>query len=203
MLIDVKGLRGDSSTGYLYNELVEQEIARLLAMISGLSASDFGAGTARPEYDFKLGELPIELKITDGEKLPVEVAKDAAGLISSGIAISIAPYILYLSNGHGSRSEGSRPVGKLRLLSRKKLLAAAKKTPPSFYTKGDPNSTENALVCYLGPFFNDDIWLGDMQFAQDEKKERWLFDTSTFVPSQKAGAMLCWLNKGYIDGDIK
>lgn len=202
MLIDVAGLRGDGSTSYDYNDLVEREIARLLSHVSGLAASGFSDGSARPEFDFMLGQLPVELKITSGERLPVEVAKDKEGLIPSGVAVSIAPYIVYISNGHGAKSNGSKPVGKVRMLSRKKLLAAAKRSPPSFYKMGDPNSTENALVCYLGPFFNDDLWLGDMQFVQDSKQEKWLYDTDTFVPSHKAAGYLRWVHQGYIDGDI-
>lgn len=201
MLIDVKGLKGDNSTGYVYNDLVEREIARLLSQVSGLPATDFGTNAARPEFDFILGDLPIELKITDGVYLPVEVAKDEACTVPSGVAVSIAPYILYISHGHGSKQEGSKPVAKMRMLPRKRLLSDARKTPPSFYKQ--PNGTECAVVHYLkGPFFTGDIWLGDMGFAQDEKKERWLFDTSTFTPSRKAGDMLRWLNQGYIDGDL-
>lgn len=205
MLIDVKGLRGDSSTSYDYNDLVEREVARILTELSGLPASDFSTGCARPEYDFMLGQLPIELKITSGEKIPVEVAKDQQGLTASGVAVSIAPYILYISNGHGYKSQGSRAVGKMRLLKRKWLLSEARKSPPSFYKGGDPNSTENALVCYLGPFFNGEpreFWLGDMEFTQDSKQEKWLYDTGTFVPSRKAAGYLQSIHQGYIDGDI-
>lgn len=201
MLIDVQGLKGDSSTGYVYNNLVEREIARLLSEVSGLPASDFGGEQPRAEYDFKLGDLPVELKITSGVYLPVEVAKDEACTIPSGVASSIAPYILYISHGHGSKEGGSQPVAKVRMLPRKKLLLEARKTPPSFYKQ--PNSTECAVVHYLkGPFFKGDIWLGDMGFTMDEKGEQWLYDTAAFEPSRKAGAMLRWLNQGYIDGDI-
>jgi hypothetical protein len=198
MLIDPTELAFD----YVYNDLVEREIASILSKLSGLPVSGFGEHCPRPEYDFFLGQLPVELKITNGVYLPVEVAKDEACTIPSGVAVSIAPYILYISHGHGSKADGSKPVAKVRMLPRKKLLSDARRTPASFYTKGGP--TQHALVHYLkGPFFTGDIWLGDMEFKQDEKGERWLYDTSTFTPSRKAAGMLQWLNKGYIDGDLE
>lgn len=204
MLIDVRGLRGDTSTGYVYAELVERDIAQLLSSLSGLPVSQLGSSSARPEYDFLLGDLPMELKITEGEKLPVEVAKDESGSVPSGVSVSLAPYILYLSNGHGRKAAGSPPAGKLRLLNRRWLIKQAQKTSPSFY-RVSPSSTENALVHYVGPFFNgepNELWLGDMEYVQDASGERWLYDTSTFVPSHKAAGLLRWIHQAYIEGDI-
>lgn len=196
MLIDPTHL-----TDYAYNGIVEKAIGQLLAKESGLLDRDYCFGEARPEYDFLLGHLPIELKITDNVYLPVEVSKDLEGNVPSGVAVSIAPYILYLSHGHGPKSEGSQPCIKVRLLPRKWLLKQAKKSAPTVYTNG--KETEHATVYYIKQdFLKDDIWLGDIQFKLDETTGRFLYDTSTFVPSHKAGAMLRWLNQGYIDGDI-
>lgn len=195
MLIDPTELAFD----YVYNDIVERAIARLLATVSGLPVSDFGNGTPRPEYDFKLGELPIELKITSGVYLPVEVAKDEHRTIPSGIATSIAPYILYVSHGHGQRSTGSQPVAKMRLMPRKQLLRDIRNTPPSFY-RGDTPS-QDALVFYLkGPYFNNDIWLGDLPMVQSG--DRWLYDAGNFIPAKTAGDKLRWIHQGYLDGDI-
>lgn len=197
MLIDPTELAFD----YAYNYVVEQAIASLLSSTSGLPITQLGGTGARPEFDFYLGSTPVELKITNGVYLPVEVAKDLAATIPSGIAVSIAPYILYVSHGHGAKANGSPPVAKVRMLPRKKLLSDARKTPPSFYTNGGPS--QHALVHYLkGPFFTGDIWLGDMEMKLSESGEKWLYDTDTFAPSHKAGAMLNWINQGYIEGDI-
>lgn len=197
MLIDPTELAFD----YVYNDLVERAVALMLSDLSGLPVSQFGEHCPRPEFDFYLGSTPMELKITNGIYLPVEVAKDIEATIPSGVAVSIAPYILYISHGHGSKEGGSRPVAKVRMLPRKKLLSAARKTPPSFYTSGGP--TQHALVHYLkGPYFNGDIWLGDMEFKQTENSEKWLYDTDTFVPSRQASGWLNCMNQGYIDGDI-
>lgn len=197
MLIDPTELAND----YVYNALVEKAVAQMLSNVSGLPISHLSEDIARPEFDFMLGSLPIELKITNGVYLPVEVAKDEAGTIPSGVAISIAPYILYISHGHGRKIDGSPPVAKVRMLSRKQILIDARKSPPSFYTKGTPS--QHALVHYLtGPFFANDLWLGDMEFKHDKTGDRWLYDTETFTPSHKAGGILNWLNQGYVDGDI-
>lgn len=205
MLIDVKGLRGDSSTGYVYNDLVEREVAQMLSRACGLPASDFGTGVARPEYDFRLGELPVELKITDGVYLPVETSKDPEGLVPSGVAASIAPYILYLSHGHGARGpngEEGEPCVKVRMVERKWLLRTARKTPPSTYTNG--KTSEHATVFYIKQsFLQNDLWLGDMGFTQSEDGTRWLFDTATFVPSKKCAGILQSLNEAYKQGDIE
>lgn len=198
MLIDPTELALD----YAYNDVVERAVATLLSTVSGLPATQFGDNTPRPEFDFYLGSMPMELKITNGVYLPVEVAKDEAGTIPSGIAVSIAPYILYISHGHGRKSDGSPPVGKIRLFPRKALLKSARKTPPSYYTAGGPS--QHALVHYLkGPFFTGDVWVGDVGFKQSERGDRWLYDLSTFLPAKNVGAKLRWLNQGYIDGDIQ
>lgn len=186
---------------YTYNDIVEREIGRILSHVSGLPVSRFSENVARPEYDFYLGDLPVELKITNGVYLPVEVAKDEAATIPSGVAASIAPFILYISHGHGNKAGGSAPVAKVRMLERKRILRECRNSPPSFY----PGKTENegALVYYLkGPFFTNDMWLGDMEFRQDEKQEKWLYDTSTFVPSRRAAGFLQSINSAYIAGDI-
>lgn len=196
MLIDPTQL-----TDYAYNGIVERVVGHLLSDESGLPDHDYCFGEAREGYDFRIGQIPVELKITNNVYLPVEVSKDLEGKVPSGVAVSIAPYILYLSHGHGPKSEGSQPCVKVRLLPRKWLLKEAKKSPPSVYTNG--KQTEHATVHYIKQdFLKDDIWLGDMQFKLDETTGRYLYDTSTFVPSAKAGAMLRWLNQGYIDGDI-
>jgi hypothetical protein len=197
MLIDPTELAFD----YVYNDIVERAVAQLLSRISGLPVTQFGEHAPRPEFDFYLGSTPVELKITSGVYLPVEVAKDLGATIPSGVAISKAPYILYISHGHGAKADGSPPVAKVRMLPRKKLLSDARKTPPSFYTKGGPS--QHALVHYLkGPFFTGDIWLGDMSLKQSENGDKWLYDLDSFVPSRKAHSLLNWINQGYIDGDI-
>lgn len=197
MLIYPKWLAFD----YDHNDIVEREIARLLSEVSGLPASEFGNGTPRLEFDFILGSMPLEVKITNGVALPVEVSKMQNGSVPSGVASSKAPYIVYLSHGHGERAEGSPPVGKLRLLPRKKLLTMARQSQPTFY-KGT-TASQDALVHYVqGPYFTDDIFVGNMEFKYSESDDIWMYDTSTFVPHTYAGARIRWAHQGYVDGDI-
>jgi hypothetical protein len=211
MLVDVGRLFGDSSCGgYIYNDLAEQDIAGRLAALIGAVASDFSPGVARPEFDFTIDGMPVELKMTNGIYLPVEVAKDEARTIPSGLAASTAPVTIFISNGHGEKQLGSPPVAKMRAFLTKECLKQIRGTPPSFFRK--PKESECALVFFMtgktvdgrkSAFFSNDMWLGDMEYVPNADGETWSIDTDTFKPSHKAAGYLRWLIQGYRDGDIE
>lgn len=194
----------DLAGNYVFNSMVEHRIAHILSEVSGLEAHDFCMDSPRPEYDFKLDQLPVELKITNSVYLPVEVSKDVEGTIPSGLAVSTAPYILYLSHGHGPRSPAGDPgkaCVKVRMIERKWLLRNAKKYEPTVYQSG--SVTEHAVVHYIRQdYLVNDLWLGDMNFKQSETDQRWLMDTTTFTPSRQCGGILRSLNEAFIAGDI-
>ena len=70
MLIEPKTL----ATLYEAANLVEEFIANLVVEHGGAkSVSDLATGVARAGYDFRLDNVPIELKMTASWKIPVEI----------------------------------------------------------------------------------------------------------------------------------
>lgn len=211
MLVNVGQLFGDSQCGgYAYTYLTEREIGGRVATLTDTEATDFGTDTARPGYDFRLNGMPVELKMTNGVALPIEMAKDREQTIPSGLAVTIAPVVIFVSNGHAFREGiGTVPVAKIRAFRTIDCLRAIKGTTPTFFER--PNANESALVYYMtgrtvtgraSPYFTNDIWLGDMDYVQNTDGQTWSIDTSTFVGSPNAKAKMHWLIQGYHDGDI-
>jgi hypothetical protein len=196
MLIDVKALAED----YTYVGIVERTIGKLIGNLVDLPVTDFTEDVARPEYDFLVGDLPVELKITDGFMIPVEMSKGEDGSVPSGVAVTKAPYVLYISNGRARDEEGEgHPAAKVRLFETNWLIKTAKQIEPRRF-KG-PKASEDANVHYIkGPWHNKDIWLGDMQYA--ESGGRWFIDTDTFTPSRQAIGAIQLLEQEYRDGSF-
>lgn len=193
MLIDIK-----ACTDHTYNGICERAIGRLLTRISGLPAHDFSEGP-RSEYDWMLGHLPMELKMSSHFALPVEMSKDREGLIPSGVAVTTAPFVLFITNGHGPKGmDGkSTPVAKVRMFETKWLKREARKVEPTEYV-GDTDSQTSYVHYIKTEFHNNDIWLGDMQFVR--KEDKWFIDTDTFIPSRYAGGALNTMELEYING---
>jgi hypothetical protein len=195
---------------YEYTGEVECELAELLTTLSGLPASDFGTkNVPRSEYDCKLGEMPVEIKITGSVDLPVEITKDLELTILSGISVTIAPYILYLVRNSGATSNGSNCVGKLYMV----LTTLLHKEVPESFCKFFPGKTpsQSSLTYYVKvPKPSDScIYLGYMQGHHTPKNPKTpkipketIYDTDTFVPSENAASMLKWMHQKYVDGDI-
>lgn len=192
MLIDIT-----ACTDHAYNGICEREIARILSELSGLSAHDFSCGP-RSEYDWLLGCLPMELKMSSHFALPVELSKDREGLIPSGIAVTKAPYVLFITNGHAKDEIGNtKAVAKVRLFKTRWLIRTARAIEPTQYE--GLTESQHAYVHYImTEFHRNDFWLGDMEFVQKEGK--WFIDTSTFVPSRKAAGILTGLEQEFKDG---
>lgn len=155
-----------SAHSYDYNDRVEKAIASLLSEITGLDATDFGSvGVPRPEYDFKLGGVQVELKTSMSASVPVELYKDDEETIPAGLLASTAPLVVTLSLGKRSNFG---EVGKLRVFKRNTLLTAAPKFGKRHFYEGA--SSSQGSVTYSIPEYATrdirDVWLGDVPLRE-------------------------------------
>lgn len=144
---------------YDLNDLVERDIAGIFAAASGLTAGGFGEGVARPEYDFTIGGMPIELKITKGIDVPIEIGKDRDLILAAGLFVTKAAWWIFLMDG----KESDIGCGKFRAYSVKALRNAVyggkMKGLPTYYPGA--SASQCALVHYMEPFAIPDMWLGN------------------------------------------
>jgi hypothetical protein len=147
-----------SAESYDHNDLVEREIARILSRMTGFDATNFGEqNKARPEFDFELGGIQIELKTTLKQTIPVETHKDEAETIPAGVLVSTAPIIVVLNMGKNKNNM----IGKLRAFKRSTLLRHINHGYKHFFQGKTPS--QNSLTYYV-PVTNETpphCWLGD------------------------------------------
>lgn len=172
---------------FAYNQTVEREIARILQHYTDLQCSDFSNGT-RAEYDWKIAGVPIELKLSTRDYIPVEVAKDEEQTVPSGLAASEAYLTLVLSKGYNNLP-GNRTIatGKLRLFPTRKLLSYARRHGrPEFFNADKPS--ERALVFKVFDAVGKagEIWLGDVPIVFGEHaSDPILYDLGQFTMTDR------------------
>lgn len=139
------------AVSYAYNDRVERLVGDYLAKITGLKATNFSTGVARPEFDFELGDergtVQIELKTTSSIYIPVETHKDEKQTIEAGLLTSTAPLVVTLSVG---RRNHFGDIGKLRVWKRSNLLRFGPKNGIKRFHAGTTES-QGSVTYSLNP----------------------------------------------------
>lgn len=199
---DVIFVPTDLALDYTWNEIVERTIADMLSTYTSIAYYDM-ANYARPEYDWLMSGVRIELKTTLQNRLFVELSKDPEGLTPSGLGGSEAEIVIVLMRGYNKLPEGrTHAVGKLRAYSRRKLIAHAKRRGiPYQYVDGA--LTEHAYGYQLWDVYGiaNETWLADVPIVSlDDGREGYNLSKSTV---NRYGMMgLACMIQAFSDGDM-
>lgn len=189
-----------AAESYYHNGLMEREIAGIVSNVSGTSYCDI-VNYARPEYDWQQygefvsdydvpfsGSAQIEFKSTTKSTIPVELYKDDAETIPSGLGTSTAPFVITLS------MSPSNDVAKLRAFKRQVLLRSVGLGVRHFFPGKTPSQ---GSVQYQIPCTNETpshLWLGDFRFVQ-EIDGRLAINSDFFVPGYGGEKFRDWIKE--------
>jgi len=170
MLVEILKL-----TDYTYNDTIEEEIQSLLSSSTGLQSGRITTGYS-PDYDFMLGNLKIELKLT--VKTIPEIEISTANGKPSALALSKSDFYCIIGPGKSKKDNIWEDVFKVRLVKTQDLKNYINKSSTRVSYGVDVNSPGSIRVP-VDLKEVDHLWLGEFK-----QLSRVSFDTNSYKKVQ-------------------
>lgn len=147
-------------TDYVYNDTIEPEIQNLLSSIIGLNAGKISEGY-NPRYDFYIGNLAVELKITRKFKPLIEIQR--ADERPSGITLSTSDLYCIISQAKSKSGNDYVNVYKCRLYKTSDLRQYILSNSSNTIKYASSDKGPGSINVEIDPKVVPHIWLGDFK----------------------------------------